>query len=147
MRTFLTAWLPPIAWAAVILTASSDTFSSGHTVGWVARILHTLSGHAFSGEVIDTINTVIRKMAHMIEYAILSALSFPAIRRERAGWRLGWAVGAVLLTAGVASIDEIHQSFVPSRTGSWHDVVLDTVSATVAQGLVLAAQVLPFRSR
>jgi len=43
------------------------------------------------------------------------------------------------------SIDEIHQSFVPSRTGTWHDVVLDMAGAAVAQILIRVAQVLLFR--
>jgi VanZ family protein len=45
----------------------------------------------------------------------------------------------------VASIDEIHQTFVPSRTGAWQDVVLDTAAATLAQIIIRAAQVLLFR--
>jgi VanZ family protein len=87
-----------------------------------------------------------RKAAHLTEYGILSGLTFRAFRGERRSWSLRWAIGAVILAAFVASIDEIHQTFIPSRTGTWHDVLLDAAGAAVAQILIRAALVLPFRS-
>ena len=147
MRTFLTAWLPPIAWATLILTASSDSFSSTHTVSWLESILHLVTGHAFSPATVEMINAVIRKCAHIVEYGILAMLTHRALRRDHKGWRLAWALGAVLLTACVATIDEIHQSYVPSRTGTWHDVLIDTGAAIAGQGLLRALQMLPFRAR
>ncbi|MFZ0939460.1 MAG: VanZ family protein, partial [Candidatus Sulfotelmatobacter sp.] len=52
-------------------------------------------------------------------------------------WTTRWASIAILMTALVASLDEWHQSFIPSRTGRWQDVVLDTCAAIAAQLLVL----------
>ena len=40
------------------------------------------------------------------------------------------------MTALVASLDEWHQSYLPSRTGTWHDVVLDSTAALIAQILL-----------
>ena len=40
-------------------------------------------------------------------------------------------------TAVVASLDEWHQSFIPSRTGAVRDVVLDTCAGIGAQVLIL----------
>jgi VanZ family protein len=54
-----------------------------------------------------------------------------------AKWTFRWANIAVLGTALVASLDEWHQSFIPSRTGRWQDVVLDTCAGIAAQILVL----------
>jgi VanZ family protein len=48
-----------------------------------------------------------------------------------------WANIAILGTALVASLDEWHQTFIPSRTGAVHDVVLDTCAGIAAQVLVL----------
>jgi VanZ family protein len=45
-------------------------------------------------------------------------------------------LGVVLLCAMVATIDEVHQHFVPSRTGSPYDVLLDTSGSTVAMLLL-----------
>lgn len=141
----LTYWLPPIIWAGVILSASTDAFSSSNSSGWLERIT-ALLGHPLTPSMGDLVNHVIRKIAHLAEYGILSALSFRALSGGRTGWSVRWAAGAVALAAFVASADEFHQTFVPSRTGTWHDVVLDTAGATVAQIIIRAAQVLLFRS-
>jgi VanZ family protein len=52
-------------------------------------------------------------------------------------WTMRWATIAVLGTAVVASLDEWHQSFLPSRTGIWQDAVLDTVAGIAAQLLLI----------
>ncbi|MEA2236913.1 MAG: hypothetical protein QOC81_1637 [Thermoanaerobaculia bacterium] len=144
MRRFLTYWLPPLVWAAVILAASSDLFSSTHTGGWIARITSFL-GPSLAPATLDLVNHILRKIGHMTAYGILSALSFRALRGEGPGWRLRWAVGAIVMALFVASIDEFHQSFVASRTGAWQDVVLDTAGATIMQITIRAAQVLLFK--
>jgi|SRR5882724_11074680 len=141
MRRILTYWLPPIAWATVILTASTDAFSSSSTIGWLERVTGWL-GYQLAPSTAGIANHLIRKTAHLTEYGILSALSFRALRGERLRWSPRWAAGALLLSLALASIDEFHQTFVPSRTGTWQDVVLDTVGAAVAQVVIRAAQVL-----
>jgi VanZ family protein len=40
------------------------------------------------------------------------------------------------MTAFVASLDEWHQSFIPSRTGTPRDVALDTCAGIAAQVLI-----------
>lgn len=61
--------------------------------------------------------------------------STPPRMREDSLWMTsvkGIALRVVLICAMVATIDEVHQRFVPSRTGSPYDVLLDTSGATVA---------------
>lgn len=145
MHRHFNYWLPPILWSAVILSASTDLFSGAHTESVLEQILVWLLGHSVLPSTLDTMNFLIRKSAHLAEYGILSAITFRALRGEQESWKPRWAVGAILLAACLASIDEIHQTFVPSRTGTWHDVVLDAAGATVAQILIRAAQVLLFR--
>jgi VanZ family protein len=146
VRRELNYWLPPIVWAAAILLASTDLFSSSNTAGVLQRIALTIFGHRFAPETAATMNFFIRKTAHLIEYGILSALTFRAIRGEKRSWNPRWAIGAIVFATAIASIDEIRQSFVPSRVGTWHDVVVDAAGATIAQILIRAAQVLLFRS-
>jgi VanZ family protein len=145
MPRHLTYWLPPIAWAAMILAASSDVFSTAHTGGWIEIVISWL-GRSLSPTALDLLNQILRKLGHVTAYGILSALWFRALRGERSRWNPQWAIGAIVLTALVASVDEYHQSFIPSRTGTWHDVVLDTSAAIVVQITIRAAQVLLFRS-
>ena len=78
---------------------------------------------------------------HVVGYGILSILLFRAWRATlpacpTLSGRLRWATIAILGTALVASLDEWHQSFIPSRTGRWQDVVLDTCAGIAAQMLM-----------
>jgi len=51
-------------------------------------------------------------------------------------WNWRWAGVAFVVAAGVASLDEWHQTFIPSRTGTFHDVLLDSTAALVAQAVI-----------
>ena len=101
---------------------------------------------------------VLRKSGHFLGYALLSGLTFLALRntyRDRISsalsrpwgqslgdlWRLEWSLIALLLTVATASMDEIHQTFLPFRTGRWQDVLLDTSGAFALQfAIYLACQ-------
>ncbi len=50
-----------------------------------------------------------------------------------AAWCARWGTIAFLMTVLVASLDEWHQTFLPSRTGTVRDVILDSSAALVAQ--------------
>ena len=101
----LSLWLPVIVWAAVIFLFSSIP-SLGTGLGvW---------------------DTILRKGAHMTEYAILGLLLLRALGRELPAFALGIAY---------AITDEIHQHFVRGRHASPVDVLIDT--AGVAIGIFL----------
>jgi VanZ family protein len=93
----VTVWLPVFAWAAVIFAFSSIPSLSSDLGAW---------------------DTVLRKCAHVTEYAILGALLYRAFGRE-----------APALAAGIAyaATDELHQHFVRGRHASPVDVAIDTV--------------------
>ena len=95
--SFARLWLPVLAWAALIFALSSVPDLGTGLGGW---------------------DTVLRKLAHAGEYAVLGALLV------RASGRAGLAVG---LGAAYAITDEIHQTFVAGRAGSPVDVAIDAV--------------------
>jgi VanZ family protein len=146
VRRELNYWLPPIVWAAVILLASADRFSGANTAVALQRIAITFLGHPFAPATAEMLNFLIRKTAHVSEYGVLSALTFRALRGDKPSWSARWAIGGIVVAIVIASIDETHQTYVPSRTGTWHDVLLDTAGAAIAQILIRAAQVLLFRA-
>jgi VanZ family protein len=131
ISAWLRAWWPALLWSVVIFAASTDTFSSGHTASVFAAILHwfalSLSETAF-----DTIHFFIRKSAHLTEYFIFYLLLYRGIRGARIGWHWSWAFAAWFIAAAYAALDEIHQSFVASRTASAWDSLLDSAGALVA---------------
>jgi VanZ family protein len=101
-------WLPVIVWAAVIFAFSSvPSLSSG----------------------LGTWDLVLRKCAHMTEYAILAALLWRALRSYR------WAF---VVAVAYACTDEFHQSFVRGRHATPVDVCIDAAGALV--GLVLVSK-------
>jgi VanZ family protein len=103
-------WGPVVLWAAVIFALSSIP-SLGTDLGvW---------------------DTILRKGAHMTEYAILAFLLFRA---------LGSELPAFLFGLAYAVSDEIHQLFVSGRHGSPLDVGID------AAGLLLGLLALRLRS-
>ena len=125
-------WLPAILWAVVISLASTDTFSASHTSRFILPFLHRLLPYA-SEETLDRLHFIIRKVGHFTEYFIFGVILFRSIRGQRGGWSLKWAVLALAIAAGYSALDEFHQFFVPSRTASPWDSLLDTVGAAIAQ--------------
>lgn len=97
----VTVWLPVLVWAAVIFTLSSiPSLSTG----------------------LGTWDTILRKGAHLTEYAVLGGLLYRALGRE-----------PLALAAGIAyaATDELHQSFVRGRHASPVDVAIDAVGVAL----------------
>jgi VanZ family protein len=97
----LSVWLPVVLWAGVIFAFSS--------------VPHLSTG-------LGTWDTILRKAAHITEYAVLGALLYRAFRRE-----------APALAAGIAyaASDELHQHFVRGRHASPVDVAIDALGLTI----------------
>jgi VanZ family protein len=107
--TRMRPWIPVVLWAAVIFILSSvPDLTTGLGV-W---------------------DTVLRKIAHTAEFALLGALLYRALRR---------APAAFLLASGYAVTDEFHQTFVSGRHGSPVDWLIDTAGAAI--GVAVAAWV------
>jgi VanZ family protein len=131
----LRAWISTLLWLCVLALFSSDTFSAEHTGSVLTKILHALFG-SISTERFQQIHFLIRKSAHFCSYGFLGALAFfswratlPALPR----WTFRWSTLALLLAVTAAGLDEFHQSFIPSRTSSLRDVLLDLVGAIFFQ--------------
>ncbi|MCI8496018.1 MAG: VanZ family protein [Lachnospiraceae bacterium] len=89
----------------------------------------------------ESMQLVVRKGAHMGEFAVLAILFFlhlscyPISRKHRA--LLAWG-----LTAAYAASDELHQLFVPGRSGRFTDVCIDSLGGMA--GIVFCLCVLWF---
>jgi VanZ family protein len=133
-------WLPPAIWLAVIVTESTNLGSSDHT----SRILYPIFRFLFGMDParFAVWHVLVRKTGHFVGYFTLSVLLFRSWRasfpRLSTRWCLQWATLAFLCTSLVATFDEWHQTFLPSRTGAVRDVILDSSAAFVAQIAVFA---------
>lgn len=108
--------LPPVVWMGLIFVVSAQPSLPSVPGRW---------------------DLLLKKTMHVAAYAILTWLYFRALR----GW---WSDDARVRFAGVALAiayavsDEYHQTYVPGRSGSWIDVVIDSVG-------VLSAMLLDWR--
>ena len=105
----LRLWLPVVLSAGLIFgLSSSPSLDSG----------------------LGTWDEVLRKCAHVTEYAILGLLLVRALGRE---------LPALLLGVAYAASDELHQHFVTGRHGAPVDVAIDTAGLLI--GIVLVRRV------
>ncbi len=121
--------------AAIISAFSTEAFGENHTATYIFPVLHWMIPTA-SPRLLNWLHTGLRKMAHIAEFNVFSILVFRACRAGRQGWRPGWPIATLLIAVGCASLDEIHQIFIPGRGSSIRDVAIDTVGATLAQVMV-----------
>lgn len=134
----LKAWLPAIIWMGVIfLMSAMPGDMSGETSGRLAQLVSwalslLLGREAAAGISPDTLNLIVRKGAHMAEYAVLFWCYLYALKKEGAK-RPG--LTALLLCAAYAATDETHQAFVADRGPSPVDVGIDTIGAGLAWGM------------
>ncbi len=113
----LKAWIPVIAWAALISFASTSMFSAEHTGSLIEPVLRWLLPWARVAT-IETLHYGIRKLAHFTEFGVLFLLLIRGPMRGR-------TMLALAVCAAYALLDEGHQMFVPDRTASLYDVALD----------------------
>jgi VanZ like protein len=134
-KRILKVWFPSAIWLAVIALESTNLGSAEHT----SRILYPIFHFLFNMD-IDRFaiwHALLRKTGHFVGYFTLSVLLFRSWRatfpRLSTRWCLQWATVALLSTSLVAILDEWHQTYLPSRTGTVRDVILDSTAALVAQ--------------
>lgn len=122
---------PPLLWIAVISGLSANAFSAMQTGRIVMPILQWLFPNA-SLETLDLLHVGIRKVMHLLEFAILALLWYCSLNRRGTGWQTRVAATALILAVSCASLDEIHQLFEPGRTSSLTDVGWDGLGAALA---------------
>ena len=149
---FLWVWLPVGIAVMVIARESTDAFSSAHTSVWLRHIVEAIRG-PLSDLRWETTHHHIRKTGHFMGYgfaglawvrAWLLTWRAPLRRRATALWRGLAVLMGILCTMLIAVLDELHQSYLPSRTGLVSDALLDTAGALTL--VLLAASFWIFRA-
>jgi VanZ family protein len=127
----LSRYGPLVVWAALIFIGSSSVLSASHT-SVVLRPVLWLFPHA-SEATLALIHFLVRKTGHFTEYAILALLAARAFRTSSGEFlRTRWFWVSLLFVVAYSLSDEFHQSFVPSRTASIYDSMIDSVGGLVA---------------
>ena len=121
---------------ALVALESQEWFGSNYTSHPLRTIFEAIFGH-LSAATWETIHHLMRKAGHFLGYGLLG------LAWLRAWWMtllhsrfLPDALRALVGTALVACADEWHQSFLPNRTASPNDVLLDCCGAIASYLIV-----------
>ena len=138
-KQLVKTWVAALLWIGLIAIESTDWLSAEHTSRILYPLLHFLIG--LDPAAFEVVHHYIRKCGHFVGYFTLSFFLFRAWRATlrlpwTPRWALRWAAIAFFMSALVASLDEWHQTFIPSRTGRISDVMLDSIAALTAQVLI-----------
>jgi VanZ family protein len=140
----LAVWSPVVIMLIAILIESTSKFSANNTSTWMRTAFQVIFGWV-SDLYWPTVHHYVRKTGHFTGYGLLGLawlrgwLLFwlmPLRHRAAGVWRAYCVVLALSCTALIATLDELHQSFLPDRTGMVADVGLDTFGAAVIMLLV-----------
>ena len=113
----------------LIFFFSTDFFSGENTSALLAPVLSAVFP-SISGDQLDTIHLGLRKLGHLSEYFILAVLLLRALAAALpAQRRVSGLLCALILATLYGASDEWHQAFVPSRTASVVDVMIDSCGA------------------
>ena len=133
---WVSAWLPVAVAIALIALESTEFLGSDHTSHPLRVLFESIFGPV-STEQWEIVHHLIRKCGHFFGYGAVG------LAWLRAWWMtlphsrfLHDACLALLGTALVASADEYHQTFLPNRTGTPWDVLLDCCGAIVWLSMV-----------
>lgn len=122
-------WVAVVGWMVVIFYFSHQ--SGDDSAALSSGVVQTITSVTPQTSPED-IHTLLRKAAHVGEYTVLGILL---------GWALqvrSWAqVGlGLVMGVGYAITDEIHQLFIPGRSGEVGDVFIDGFGVACGVGLM-----------
>jgi VanZ family protein len=136
LKFWISAWLPVAVGIAFIMMESTEAFGSDRTSGPLRWLFEGIFGPVPDARW-ELLHHFIRKSGHFLGYGGIGLLWLRAwwmtLPRSRF---LHDASLALLGTALVAGFDEWHQTFLPNRTGSVWDVLLDCCGTLTLEVLV-----------
>ena len=136
----LILWILIFVWMITIFmfSAQNGDESSELSQGFLRTFILRFTPDNISEDIVNMMEYIIRKCAHMTEYAVFGILVFYQIKLYRL-FEKEWnrIVMAVICVMIYASTDEIHQLFVGGRSGRFTDVLIDTAGGFI--GIMAAA--------
>lgn len=118
-----------VFWALVVFSNSMriGTDSKAQSLGLLALLLRWLPFLKTFDRVV--LHAVLRKLAHLTEYAILGVLLARAFVCKNC--KCAFFAAPLLTGALLAAIDECIQLYTPGRSGKITDVLIDTIGVTI----------------
>lgn len=121
-----------ILWMTIVFAFSSevgDTSSStsGNTIRKVIEIVTNNLDEATMNYYVELFQPLARKLAHFILYTLGGILIYNIKLPRETKRRIAFSIGLAMI---YSISDEVHQAFVPGRTGRIFDVFVDTMGAS-----------------
>lgn len=118
-------------WMVVIfLFSNQDSTISKQQSGTIVDFIESLGSSL--GE--DVLTFLTRKAAHILVYLVLGVLVYNLVRTYELSRRRTVLI-SICVALGYAAFDEIHQLFIPGRSGELRDVLIDTTAASIGVGV------------
>lgn len=131
-----------IIWMIVIFYLSHQPATESSALS--SRFLHVINElfvlFSFTIEQ-ELLHFLIRKAAHFTAYFVLGGLIFHTLQIGRKG-TFPLAVSALSISILYAISDEIHQFFIPGRSGEVRDVLIDSIGASTGIAFYILVRVL-----
>ena len=132
--------LTALAWAVLVFYLSTGKFSSDYSQGLVAQVL-ALSHISVSPRTLHILDTLLRKIAHIMEYGILAFLVYGSFGEQQPfRWRLRQAIWCIGIVGLYSLTDELHQRYVPGRHASLVDCGIDIAGAAIGVFMIFEAR-------
>ena len=126
-----------IIWMSFIFCMSNQSANISNELSRnIENLLNStpIIGNMLSG-ILNSPNSqfIVRKSAHVILFCLLSILCFIVIYEIKKNIKIS-TLASFSITFIYACMDEIHQLFIPGRTGKINDVLIDSIG--VIMGLI-----------
>ena len=111
----------------IIFLLSHESNSSRTTYSIIESLFPNINNY----ELLSIFNFIIRKAAHITEYLVLTFLLITILKKYLKEEKKVYII-SIILCFMFASIDEIHQAFIPGRTSQFIDVIIDTTGGLLS---------------
>ena len=133
----IASWAAVLLWMLLIFRLSSQVADDSNNLSLgITGLLHKLiDGFITVNE--EAANHIVRKSAHFTAYLILGILALNALSSSGISKWKKEIIISLLICVLYAVSDEIHQLFVPGRSGQPGDVLIDSLGAGVGIGIYI----------
>lgn len=127
----------------IFMFSADNGEESSNKSGFIVKIVQFFLGEESNPKIAENLSFIVRKTAHFSIYALLGFLVSGSFALRKLFSKAMWIV--LLICFLYACSDEVHQLFVPGRSGHIRDVAIDTSGAFL--GIVIFTAFLQNKSK
>ncbi len=133
-KKYILRWTMLVLWMCFIFYMSSRSGSESQEQSDLVLNILNFFGLQLNESIKNIASFIVRKTAHVTEYMILYILIFRVVTLYSNAKKS--KIIALMCMVLYASTDEIHQLFVPGRSGMVRDVFIDSIGGIIGAGII-----------